>query len=77
MKEDTKNAVTLAHSRTSIKDLMYSQPKFGSMKTFGTRADTQKVLGRKDGGRRDSSVFVVEIVFVFCGQYNISDKSLS
>ena len=47
MKEDTKSAVALAHSRECTKELISGLPNFGSMETFGARAEKRNVLGKK------------------------------
>ena len=46
-KEDTKSAVALAHPRECTKELIAGLPKFGSMKTFGARAEKRRVLVKK------------------------------
>ena len=47
MKEDTKSAVALAHSQECTKELISGLPNFGSMETFGPRAEKRNVLGEK------------------------------
>ena len=47
MKEDMKSAVALAHSRKCTKELLFGLPKFGSIETFGARAEKRNVLTKK------------------------------
>ena len=75
MKEETKRAVALAHSRECTMELIPGLPNFNSMETFGARAEKRNVLG-KNGGRRASIGFDVGTfgnISFFCGQCNTGD----
>ena len=47
MQEETKSAVALAHSRECTKELISGLPNFGSMETFGARAEKRYVLTKE------------------------------
>ena len=70
MKEETKSAVDLAHSRECTKELISGLPIFGSMETFGARAEERNVLGKKTAADALPLALLSGLLFVFCGQCN-------
>ena len=75
MKEDTKSAVALAHSRECTKELISGLPNFGSMETFGARHKNEMSPGKK---RRQTCFYLLrDFFFVFSGQCNTGVISVS
>ena len=69
MKEETKSAVALAHSRECTKELISGLPNFGSMETFGARQKNEMSSGKKAADVLPLAL-LSGLFFVFCGQRN-------
>ena len=69
-KEDTKSAVALAHSWECTKELIPGLPNFGSVGTFGAKAEKRNVLRKKTAANVLPVSLQSGLFFLFRGQCN-------